>query len=305
MMLKIFLKMISLCGFVAFSGMALAEERKSLGWSLAISNDSLGDQYDRWQSSSFQIGVFQGYGWNGRPPEDFGSLLEYRIRADHLTPESLSAPLASDRPHAGVLSFGVYTHAMRGKWELSVGADLLAIGPQTGLLNLQEELHEILGFEIPQLDNFQIEDQFRVNLTAEVGRSWDFRNGSVRPFVEVAIGPEDFIRSGVDLTFGKLGRNDLLVRTQATGHRVSGIRGAGQDATTFVFGFDTAWVNKSVYLPEALGYELTPLRTRVRAGVHYDWKKLGIFYGIAWLEPEFEAQPEGQFVGTLRVGWDF
>ena len=72
-----------------------------------------------------------------------------------------------------------------------------------------------------------------------------------------------------------------------------------------MLGVDTAWVADSVYLPESLGYDLTSMRTRVRAGIHHDWKRLGIFYGLAWLEPEFEAQYEGQFVGTLRVGLDF
>ena len=290
---------------LAVATVANANDRQTIGWSFAISNDSLGDQHDRWQSSSFQLGYFRGKQWEGSAPSQFGELLEYRVRADHLTPEDLALPAPTDRRHAGVLSFGVHTHFQRSDWEFTAGGDLVAIGPQTGLLDFQEELHRILGFQIPDLDNFQIEDQFRINLTGEVGRTLDMGDWTMRPFVEVSVGPEDMVRAGVDLSFGNLGRDDLLVRALATGHRVPAVRGSDANGTTFILGFDTAWVADSVYLPENLGYELTSARSRVRAGFHHERAKFDVFYGLAWLEPEFEAQPSGQFVGTLQVGYKF
>jgi hypothetical protein len=47
------------------------------------------------------------------------------------------------------------------------------------------------------------------------------------------------------------------------------------------------------------------LRKRVRAGVHFGADPWDVFYGIAWLGEEFEAQPEGQLVGTFQIAWPF
>ena len=144
---------------------------ETIGWSLAISNDSIGEFLDRWQSSSVQFGLAFGEPWTGRAPAGFGELIEVRFRTDLLTPESLDAPAPDDRRHAGVLAFGVHTHLARGAWDIRAGADLVIVGEQTGLLDLQEELHELLGFTVPELDDFQIEDQESLDLSAEVSLS--------------------------------------------------------------------------------------------------------------------------------------
>jgi hypothetical protein len=64
-----------------------------------------------------------------------------------------------------------------------------------------------------------------------------------------------------------------------------------------VIGADVTRVVDSIYLPKALGYELT----QVRAGVHYGADPWDVFYGFAWLGEEFDAQTEGQVVGTFQV----
>jgi hypothetical protein len=286
-------------------GAAEAGERERLGWSLAISNDSIGEFLDRWQSSSVQYGAFYGSSWEGAAPTRFGELLEFRFRTDILTPSDLQAPDPSDRRHAGVLAFGVHSHSAPSGFEVRGGLDLVVVGPQTGLLDLQQELHKALGFTVPTLEDFQIEDTARLNLSGEIGRVWDVGAARVRPFVEAQIGMEDFLRAGLDVTFGRLGRGDQMVRAVTTGHRVPVGLGGGDAGFNVVIGADVARVADSIYLPKALGYELTQVRARVRAGVHYGADPWDVFYGFAWLGEEFDAQTEGQAVGTFQVAWPF
>lgn len=285
---------------------ALPVGAEQLGWSLAISNDSIGQGRDRWQSSSIQFGLLRGDAWSGAAPTEFGRLLEYRLRSDILTPERLDRPRPDDRRHAGVIAFGLHSYQSVGASELRLGGDVFVIGPQTGLLGLQEDLHDVLGFTIPELDRFQIDDTIRGQVSAEFGRTWTAGDWQIRPFVEAQVGPEDLLRAGVDLTWGAYGQEDLLLRTATTGHRVRGIEGgAPEDALSFVLGADVAYVDESLYLPEDLGYELTPVRTRVRGGLQGNWRQFDLFYGLAWLDREFEAQRQPQFVGTLQVGLRF
>lgn len=276
-----------------------------LGFSAATTNDSLGEQLDRWQSTSVQVDYFTGLEWSGRAPAHFGEVLNYRFRTDILTPEDLDNPDPNDRRHAGILAFGVHTNAARGRWDARIGGDLFVIGPQTKLLQFQRELHKILGFEIPTLDDFQIENRINGQLSGEAGWTYDAGGWRARPFVEAQIGPEDLVRVGVDVTFGSLGADDLMVRLPATGHLVPGIHGAEGNGTSFMLGADIAWVEDSIYLPESLGNELTDYRARARAGVSYEWERLNLFYGISWLSEEFEAQHESQIVGALQLGLKF
>lgn len=283
------------------AGVAAAE---MLGLSFAGSNDSLGDWYDRWQSNSAQVAVATGPAWTGRAPRALGELLEWRLRSDILTPANLTAPQPADRRHAGFFAFGVHTHSTRGSLDLRLGGDLFVIGPQTGLLQFQRNLHRVLGFPVPTLDDFQIGDAVRAQVSGEISSAWDAGVFQIRPFLEAQAGPEDLVRAGADLTFGGIGRGDLMTRLPVTGHRVPLVR-RGKDGVSFVVGGDLAWVRESLYLPASLSYELTDLRTRLRAGVHYELESFDVFYGIAWLGREFEAQREGQFVGALHLGLRF
>ncbi|NNL19500.1 MAG: DUF2219 family protein [Boseongicola sp.] len=295
---------IGLTALVLGLGAGVADARERLGWSVAISNDSIGEFLDRWQSSSVQFGTFLGPEWTGAAPERFGEMLEFRFRTDILTPAALDTPDPSDRRHAGVLAFGVHSYATPGRFEVRGGVDLVVVGPQTGMLDLQQELHKLLGFTVPELDDFQIEDTARLDFSGEVARVWDLGSARLRPFVEAQMGSEDFVRAGFDVTFGALGRGDQMVRSVTTGHRVPVGLGSGE-GFSFVVGADVARVVDSLYLPESLGYELTPLRKRVRVGAHYRADPWDVFYGIAWLGEEFEAQPEGQLVGTFQIAWPF
>jgi hypothetical protein len=47
------------------------------------------------------------------------------------------------------------------------------------------------------------------------------------------------------------------------------------------------------------------MRTRLRAGVHWQGRQMAAFYGVTWLGKEFRGQDEGQFVGSIRLDLNF
>ncbi len=269
-----------------------------LGFAWSHSNDSLGDWRDRWRSSSSEAGLLTGPAGMDRAPPRLGQLLEYRFRSDILMPANVRSPHPGDRRHAGTVALGLHSHARRSNRDLRVGGELVVIGPQTGLYDIQTRLHRILGFDIPNLPDFQIGNTFRLEASAEAGAILRSGGWNIRPFVEVRTGTEDIFRAGFDLTSGPEA-DDLAMRAVATGHRVPFglVRRAGLH---YVAGADVAWVGESIFLPESLGYRLTPVRVRLRGGFHYTGRRFDLFYGLSWLGKEFEAQPEGQFVGTLQ-----
>ena len=282
----------------ALPTLAETEETGFLGFAWSHSNDSLGDWHDRWRSSSSEAGILTGPAGMDQAPPRLGQLMEYRFRSDILMPANVRSPHPGDRKHAGMLAFGLHSHARRRNLDLRVGGELVVIGPQTGLYDIQTRLHRILGFDIPNLPDFQIGNTVRLEASAEAGTSLRSGGWTIRPFVEVRTGTEDIFRAGIDLKSGT-GSDDLTMRAVATGHRVPFglIRRTGLH---YVAGADVAWVGKSIFLPEALGYRLTPVRLRLRGGIHYTGRRFDLFYGLSWLGKEFEAQPEGQFVGTLQ-----
>ena len=200
---------------------------------------------------------------------------------------------------AGVLALGAHTHLARQGFEMRAGADVVFVGEQTGLLALQTEIHEAFDFEVPAVDDFQIEDQFALDLSGEIARAFLVGTGVLRPFVEAQVGSEDWVRAGVDLTWGPLASGSLLLRTVTTGQRVPAT--TGEKGFSFTLGADVTRVAESIYLPESLGYELAPTRQRVRVGGNLTVGRFDLFYGIAWLSEEFQEQPQGQYVGTLNL----
>lgn len=297
-MIKLALVMI----WIAASFPAAAAEREALGWSVAVTNDVFGRLYrDRWQSSSIQGSVFFG---STDQPTNFGDVLEYRFQSDILTPEHLTNPDPTDRRHAGMLSFGLHTHATRGDVDIRVGGGVVMVGPQTGMLQLQRDVHRILGYPVPALDDFQIANGVFPQISAEIAHVTEGDRWQARPFAEAQIGVEDFVRVGIDLTLGRVARGVHSVRTATTGHRVP-VAGKGDRGLSLVAGVDAAWVEDSIFLPNTLGYELTPVRTRIRLGLHYDFGAFDAYYGVARLGEEFEAQREGQTVGVLQLRYGF
>jgi len=289
-----------------FGGIVHSVQAQSLdwsGWSLAVSNDSIGEGRDRWQSSSVQLGLlFTG------PHIDVGSThvgqsIEVRFGSDILTPESLDRVNLQDRRYVSTLAFGLHSHSSWPGADVRLGADLVVIGPQTGVYSFQQDLHKILGFTRPQLEEFQIDDAIFLDFSGEVASAYPVGSTRVRPFIEAKSGTETLFRLGADVAWG-IALDDRAMRATVTGQRVP-FEFTEEEGINFSVGGDVAWVDESADLPKNLGYELNNPRMRVRAGVRHVNTLWDTFYGIVWLNEEFRAQHEGQFVGTFQFKFRF
>ncbi|MBO9409033.1 DUF2219 family protein [Shimia sp. R9_1] len=308
MLARIFATVVAIgvtAGITAHS--AMAEGRSYLGFGNLLVNDAIGDGYDRWRTGSYGTSRIWGYGWDGALPEAAGNILELRLGGEVIAPRTLVNPSTSDRPFAGMLSAGVHTHFQRSGTEFALGGDLVAIGPMTHLDELQNAIHDLINVSqsSPEVRAAQIPNTWRLRGVAEVGREVQMGGQSrLRPFVEARAGDESLVRAGFDLTIGKFGEGELLVRDWVTGHRYRTIRNH-QPGWSFVAGADVAHVFDSVFLPEDRGIALEEMRSRVRAGVHWRGQKHHVFYGLTWLSEEFEAQDEAQVVGAIKLDFKF
>ncbi|WP_420862768.1 lipid A-modifier LpxR family protein [Algirhabdus cladophorae] len=294
-------------GFLVLCGASHAQdsERQLVGWAQIFNNDYLGDGKDRWRTGSYRLSRTMGRDpWAGQRPLAFGDLLEYRFGAEIIAPASLSRQSDRDRPYAGLLSFGVHSHFQRGGADISIGFDLYATGPQTGIDDFQTGAHDLFGATEPQVLDTQIGDGIYPTALAEVAKTYSFGpNVMARPFVEVQGGVETFARLGADVMIGRLGQDELLLRDTVTGQI---LRGSTPQSTggAFVLGGDWAYLADSRLLPGSDAAQLKD-RGRLRAGYHWQGAKAGMFYGATWLGQEFEDQPEGQVVGSIRLQLNF
>ncbi|WP_412508020.1 lipid A-modifier LpxR family protein [Roseovarius sp. SYSU LYC5161] len=287
---------------------AFAEERQYLGHGRLLTNDILGDGHDRWRSGSYAVSRVWGPEWTGALPGRAGRMLEFRINGETMAPQNLKTPAPGDRPFAGALSFGLHSHFAAGAAEMSVGADLVFTGPQTGLDELQQFLHDVLGGRDQSAftRDTQIGNDMIPTMVIEAGRAVGLGGPlRLRPFVEGRWGAESLVRAGADLSFGVSGQGALQVRAPVTGHRYRVVDDSSH-GLSLVLGGDVAHVADSEFLPGSRGFDLTDTRTRLRAGMR--WENAAgssAFYGLTWLSEEFEAQKEGQLVGSVRLNLKF
>lgn len=286
---------------------AFADERGRIGSSRIFNNDWIGDGKDRWRTGSYALSYISGPEWENSLPEGFGDLIEYRIRTEIIAPSNLVGPgNGTDRRYVGAVSFGAHTHFLRGGNEVSLGFDFVATGPQTGMGDFHTWAHNGIGEPTPGVLASQIGNGLHPTVIAEIGREL-WLNGHetgprFRPFIEMQAGVETFVRVGGDFTIGNLGLGDMRVRDVVTGQRTLAVKSKRDGGLSFVVGGDAAYVVSSAYLPSTLGYSVTTPRLRARAGLYYERKETGIFYGLTWLGKEFDAQPTaGQLVGSLAL----
>ncbi len=287
---------------------AEAGERTKLGYGRLMTNDYFGDGKDRWRTGSWTSSRVWGSQWNGKAPNAFGDLIELRLSSEIFAPDNLENASAGDRRYAGALSIGAHTHFTWQGLDAALGADMVVTGANTGLGSFQRAVHKVLGVRQPSqatLDN-QISNGFHPTVVAEFGRDLAVSpRMHIRPFIEGRAGAETLVRAGVDLTFGSMGTGELLVRESVTGHRYRVISDESATGFSFLLGADFAHVSDSIYLPEEDGFELTDSRDRIRAGVHWQGERATAFYGLTYLGEEFEAQTEGQVVGSIRINLSF
>lgn len=284
---------------------AVARGDVILGFGRLFTNDAIGDGHDRWRSGSHLWALATGPAWTGTPPPRLGALLEYRLRSEIISPWRI-ADGRPDRPYVGALSFGLHSHARIGPADVTAGADLVAVGPQTGLAGFQTRFHESFGLRPPTGTEHQIADSLFLSLAAEAAVPVALGSAaSLRPFAEVRAGPESLIRLGADLLVGPGAGGSLWTRDVTTGQlvRLAGDRGTGPLA---LLGWDAAAVAESRYLPPDAGGAARDIRWRARSGLLWRFGNgMDLFYGLTWLSPEFVGQPEGQLLGALRVDFNF
>lgn len=285
---------------------AQAEDRVTLGWGRLLTNDALGDGKDRWQTGGYQVSRMRGVSWGGLLPATPGELLEFRASSQIAAPADLVTPKPGDRRYAALLAFGIYTQFGWQGNELGLGAGLAFAGPQNGVSNFQEWVHQMLDLPKPLVIGQQISNSVFPTLEAEFGRRIDL-GGHVmlRPFVQAQLGPENLIRVGGDLAIGAFGRDDLMVRDGGTGHRYRVVKGTQDQGVSLVLGGDYARVFDSALLPSDAGAIATEYRSRLRAGVQWQGEKAAAFYGLTYLGKEFEQQPEAQLLGSLSINLKF
>jgi len=297
---------LAVCGAL-LSGPLAAQERMTLGIGRMFTNDYMGDGKDRWRTGSYQISVLRGPIWEGSLPARPGSLLEYRLRSEIIAPSELSTPPAGDRRYAGVVSFGLHSHFALGAAEASAGLDLVALGPQAGVGEVHDWLHEQVSAPSVRVVDDEIGNRIVPTLSGELGRSFALgSHAELRPFAEARLGDETLVRIGADLSFGRIERGALWSRDTVSGHRYVTISGTSEPGASFVLGGDAAYVADSVYLNGGSNDpEPEDSRLRLRAGMQIRSERMGLFYGATWLSEEFEGQPEGQVLGSLRFRMNF
>lgn len=288
----------------AFEGPAT---KVKIGYGRLINNDLIGELRDRWQTASYASSRVMGYNWSGELPAEIGSVLEYRLQTKIIAPGDVENPVPNDRLYSTSVSLGAHTHFAVGEGEVSLGGDVVITGPMTGLSDVQYFVHDLINRDVPSASTKadMIPNGFHPGLVAEFGRPISInRSAEIRPFAEVRTGDETLIRSGVDLYFGGIVENDLLVRDQVTGQRYRTVRGDSLPGYGFIVGGDFAAMGNSIYLPDR-GPDMTDQRTRLRAGVMWQGDANSVFYGMTWLSKEFETQEESQFVGSVRLNFEF
>lgn len=287
---------------------AQAEGWQNLGHGRLMTNDYFGDGKDRWRTGAWTSSRVWGSGWDGHVPRAFGELIELRLSSEIFAPDNLARAVAGDRPYAGALSIGGHTHFKVRGFDAAVGVDLVVTGAGTGLGSFQRSVHKILDVRQPSratLDG-QIPGGVHPTLVTELAHDLALApNLRLRPFIEARAGAETMLRGGADLTFGAVGIRDLLVRESVTGHRYRVIHDPQASGFSFLLGADMAHVTDSIFLPQENGFDLTDSRDRLRAGVHWQGARASAFYGLTYLGEEFEAQKEGQIVGSIRINLSF
>ncbi|MEX0312239.1 MAG: lipid A-modifier LpxR family protein [Tateyamaria sp.] len=294
----------ALCVALCAAPLAEAQEdRKRLGYGRLITNDFFGDGEDRWRTGGFQSSRVWGPTWEGAAPSGFGQLVELRLAAEIIAPDDIRNFDPADRAYAGVLSFGLHTHVQRGPMEYAFGGDIVFVGPQTQLDEFQDAFHDTFNIVRPSdaVRDAQLGNDIIPSLAFEAGRRFDVSDTtSIRPFVEARAGVESLVRAGFDVTYGGLGRGELLVRDSVSGQRYRAVEGDWTGVSA-VFGADIAHVADTKLLPDDRLAVAEETRERVRAGIM--WRsETGItgFYGLTYLGEEFEGQNEGQLVGAIR-----
>jgi len=302
--------LILLC-FLMATSVGHAGDRVWLGKARLWTNDEIGDRKDRWRTGSYSLSFIRGSEWSGELPSGFGELVEYRIRGEVIAPISIySATPPTDRRLVGIFQVGAVSHWKVNKTDVSVGVDLVFVGPQTGMAEFQSLIHKALGYSPTAILGSQLGNAVYPTLNTEFSREFTLSDAGkrrvvFRPYLETQIGVETYMRVGGDFTFGNAGLGDLQVRDVTTGLRNIAIKGNRKRGVSFLLGGDVAYVHSSQYLPTALGPGALNVRGRLRSGIYVEEGPRSLFYGLTWLGREYIGQTSGQVVGSVSFRMKF
>lgn len=262
-----------------------------------LTNDYIGDQQDRWRTFSYAISILK--------PLTDGAVGELRFRTEVIAGRRLDATPEnnSDRRMAGILGVEAYHSDQIWNSDYRIGFGLAAVGPQTGLVKIQERVHDMLSQAGPSAyaQQLQVPDKVFLSFSGEVGRNVQFGQTAIRPWVSIGGGTETTSRVGIDFVLGHAA-GDYGVRDEVTGWRVPVIEKSGANGVSIITGVDLAYINRSSLIQQR---DLISERFRLRLGGLLDFSGGRIFYGATYLSKEFEAQPEGQVVGSLTISINF
>lgn len=294
---------------LASSTIATAEgvERTFLGFGRLFTNDILGDGHDRWQTGSLQTSRVWGPRRQDILPENMGEILEFRLNFQSVAPWDLTRNDVNDRQYAPALTIGVHTHFKPQNWVFDLGIEASILGPQNGIEAFQNRIHDLVGSDriSPVVSANQAANRVVFGVSSEAYRQIALSEKTTfTPFVETRYGLESYFRVGGDLMIGNIAKRDLAVRDAVSGFKYPTVIHA-ERGTSVIVGADTAWVETSALFPEGSTVDLTNVRHRVRAGILHKRSKFDGFYGVTWLSPEFDQQPSGQVVGSLRLDFRF
>ena len=218
---------------------------KKVQISSIFTNDFLGDGEDRWRTGSFDISATFGGGDLRHLPEKAWERYQLRFRGEIISPSNITTPSATDRQYAGVLGLGLFTHFQKNSYDIYYGGELVFVGDNTGIGDLQRNFHEELDILAPSdaVLNNQIYNAVYPTVHGGLSKSFRSEKRLIRTFAEVQAGVESFARVGMDVVFGGAMIDDFLLRDSVSGQLIS--HSQADDSKGFGFLFSQEFLFQS------------------------------------------------------------
>lgn len=266
-----------------------------------FANDIFGDARDRWRTMSAIYGVEIA-----RKTAPQAQSYTFSLRGEMISPDNVSGTgLVPDRRYAGVLE-ALGTHNwFHQTFEVQAGVGLALIGPATGMGQLQDAYHDLVGFPSVEVLDDQVPNALYPVAGVSLARRWAVGRKAALVRVEAKTGVETFLRAGFELTFGPEVLNRARMRDPVTGFALTTrLRDPKVRGLSLMVGGDVSYIAQSHLFP-AGGVSAHRQRTRLRIGLTDQHQGYSSFIGFSWHSPEFKEQSEGQVLGSFAIKYRF